>query len=62
MLLASTSSARPADTLPRLVAGLHTLLRDLTSSDSIQVHVPGVCGIVEDGIISGYVVLQTTLI
>ena len=37
MQLASTSSARPADTLPRLVAGLYTLLRDLTSSDSFGV-------------------------
>ena len=35
--LASTSSARPADTLPRLVAGLCTLSHDLTSSAHIRV-------------------------
>ena len=42
LLLASTLSARPADTLPRLVAGLYTLSRDLTSS--VHCRVPTFCG------------------
>ena len=40
LLPASTPSARPADTLPRLVAGLYTLHRDLTSSGLISVPTP----------------------